>query len=63
MDNSVYTHSDELMDVLLNIRQDRRGNVDATFIDGAGQKATVRLSAQAARDLRDELNDMEDNEL
>ena len=62
MDTDLHSYRDELMDVLLHIREHRGGNVDVTFIDGTGQKATVRLSAQAARDLRDELNDIEDNE-
>lgn len=55
------TQTNDIMDVLTNVRHDRQAGVVLTFIDSEGEKVIVRLSGNVARDLRDELNDLGEN--
>lgn len=48
----------ELMDVLFAVKEKRDGTVALTFINGAGEKATLVITRDAARDLGDELADL-----
>lgn len=46
---------DELMDVLFRVTEKSDGTVALTFINGAGEKATLVITREAACDLGDEL--------
>jgi len=49
---------DEILDVLFSIRENKDGTVLMTFINGAGEKVSLRLMHEAARDLCNELSDL-----
>ncbi|MDA0823657.1 MAG: hypothetical protein O3C28_14755 [Proteobacteria bacterium] len=53
-----YLMDDELMDVLYAVRVKDTGTVCLTFINGAGEKADLVISSDAASDLCNELNDL-----
>lgn len=59
MNACIRNESDEVMDVLTEVRQLRRHEgVLLTFIDSAGQQVVMQLAGNVARDLRDELNEL-----
>lgn len=47
----------EIMDVLIEVRHERRATT-LVFIDSAGQTIVLKMSGNVARDLRDELNEL-----
>ncbi len=56
----VHCETDEIMDVLLQVRQLSFDGVLLRFIDSAGPAVAMRLAGNVARDLRDELNELGD---
>lgn len=58
MNARVHCETDEIMDVLTQVRQINFDGVLLRFIDSAGQEVAMRLAGNVARDLRDELNEL-----
>lgn len=46
-------HNDEAMEVLAELRAEKAGVIIAVFVDSAGDKVVLRLTASVARDLHD----------
>lgn len=49
---------DETLEVLVNIKADKRGNIVCQFVDASGSRILLRFNPQAAHDLHDELTDL-----
>lgn len=60
MDSDSRAYRAEILDVVLGVRHQPDGNIEVAFIDGAGQKVILHLGATAARELRDELIDLDE---
>ena len=48
----------ETLEILAELRAEKSGTILVVLIDGEGQKLRLRLSADLAREIRDELEDV-----
>ncbi|MBI5617117.1 MAG: hypothetical protein HY943_12575 [Gammaproteobacteria bacterium] len=58
MTNLIGGADGETLEILAELRAEKSGAILIVLIDGEGQKLRLRLSADLAREIRDELEDV-----